>query len=318
MSQKQQGAGNASFLPRALVYRAVVPWEVIDEFSCREVWSQVRTVLDDEQWCLAHKEKLSEALFSSIYLSLEAKDEKKRRRLIQLRRDLYNLRPPTNQQMLQEAEEYFSLDEKELFREYTRRCQHIYENTEKMDMLLQHAFSQARSKLWNTLLQTTALQKGIALISPELYQQAYRSSCRPAIQQVTEYPHTLRKEEATLLLYLTRMATKTSAFSTLTSVASTQCVIGTDPHFYFSSSDASSKSVIAVNHLPFVLLTYALASHPQIRCHLPISINPYCNYQDDRLSLLRLSSQVVRNRMVTYEQIERSKLPPSYADYLLI
>ncbi len=309
LQPEQKKTDLAYLFPRALLYRGAVPWEVVKELSCEAVWRGVAQLLEDEDWCYDKRDAVSAILYTAI-AQLPEEEVARRRRLIQVKRDLYNLQARAGEEVLTTVLSLpFPATQLSLLKEYWRRVQRLQATRTQTREMLERAFEGGRAQLWEIIQQTPALLQGIALIAPELFtevQKYVRTSSSPEQPKLT-------KEEISLMLYLTRAATKTSAFSTFTAIAQASIVYNDGVHCLLDVPDETQSSIAMVNHLPLVLFTSLLAKHAHIQRWLTLHVNPYCVEKDGRLHTVRVGAPDLNMRRMAYGKVETVTLPITLA-----
>jgi len=154
---------------------------------------------------------LREILCDTLYqeISKQHSDEV-RKRLIKLKRDIQNNKKDINKTIIDaQAFSHMLIDQLEKYSHYHNR---LCELTDSWEEHYQKSVQQHRRNL-QQLADDELLKKGLVLSSQSLYEQI------PSFQKkdTAAFRHKEFKNEYGLLLYLTRMAFKTSPFSTFTS-----------------------------------------------------------------------------------------------------
>ncbi|WP_113617867.1 lantibiotic dehydratase [Chitinophaga flava] len=215
------------------------------------------------------KDTLCDQLYTAIQ---SATDNKSRQYLLQLKRTVYNGRTPAAD---------IHVDNPAL-EELLCRYQQLLEkkHTLQQEWQLQFEEQQRRHRqqlqLW---AQQELLRKGILLSSPVLYTQLDSfAGTAPAAFKIRE-----QKNEYSLLRYITRMAAKTSPFSTFTYTGTAtldkDCCRITQP-----SSDIVSN--VRLNNSLFVYLRALMIHHPVLNELLEVRLNTTATIDETHIHFL--------------------------------
>lgn len=220
----------------------------------------------------AGKEESKTLLCAQLFEHIQqATDDKKRQQLINLKRSVFNDKLPTTQPDDQTLQEAVAQHMRSLtaFREATIQWQQVFdkEMTSYRIALKSHA-------------QHELLCKGLLLSSHTLYHQLPSFISRdPAA-----FRHKELKTEYSLLRYLTRMAFKTSPFSTFTYTG-----IAVPETEKISAPPTLNKAIhsgIRLNNKLFDYLRLLMVHHPALNEVLEIRLNPSIQQKGSHLQFL--------------------------------
>lgn len=188
-----------------------LPIEIADGLALRATAAWARRVIELEHRLRADGQELADALAAAVARNLD--DERLRRRLIQLRRDVYNLRHPRPADPEAWPAERLGTDTHRRLRDWLEAWSAYQAELAKGQTLLDEELTGQRALLAR-LADDPDLRAGIMLASPSLdqYLSKYLPDGRPLGKRG-------RRVERSLLEYAFRTACKTSPFSRLTTVS---------------------------------------------------------------------------------------------------
>ena len=230
----------------------------------------------------ALKETLSPLLYEIVGAT---QDRRQRNILLQLRRDVHNLRPITAERCADVKEALPTAAAQALARvresqaredELRRRIEQAY--TEEVEQA-RHMFLQ--------IIQNSDFQKGLLLSSRTLFsaQKRYMNVRNGRFNSKAE------KIERGLLRYASRMAMKATPFGTFCAVIPGRFTEESDamtvpPLFSFRGDPQQKRTIIRLNkRLADLLLTH-LKTRPAVRNRLHVELNPTLHREEDRLVFL--------------------------------
>jgi len=141
--------------------------------------------------------------------------------------------------------------------------------------------SAARESL-QELLQEPAFLNGMVLSSRDCFETTQRYIATP----VAEHTGRLAKSEYSVLQYVTRAMTKTSPFSSFTSVAGGFWEPGDGQALDLQAGGL--QSLVRLNYLPLLRLYSGYIRQQPVRERLPVRLNPAIRAGDERLELITL------------------------------
>jgi hypothetical protein len=217
------------------------------------------------------KDALCDLLFTAIR---ETADNKERQRLLQLKRDVFNGKVPSlsaaagNNELAATLQAYLGVHvQKQQLRD---EWEHSF-NTQ----LAQH-----RRQL-QFFTQHELLRKGILLSSPVLYTQLNSF----AAADPSAFRNRELKNEYSLLRYITRMAAKTSPFSTFTYTGIATPDQG-QLHFQQPAVHQQIYSGIRLNNALFSYIRSLMIHHPVLNEILEVRLNVTASIQEEQLCFL--------------------------------
>ncbi|MCF6407049.1 lantibiotic dehydratase family protein [Chitinophaga filiformis] len=220
----------------------------------------------------AQKEQSKSALCDQLFSYIQqATDDKKRQQLINLKRSVFNDKLTGNQTNVPALAPAITqhLELVEVLREATLQWQDVF----------QKEVTRYRQVLKN-YAQHDLLCKGILLSSPTLYAQLPSFISR----DVHNFRHKELKTEYSLLRYLTRMAFKTSPFSTFTHTGIAVPAEQVSDEVFVFSTDI--KSAIRLNNKLFDYFRLLMVHHPELNEVLEIRLNPTIQQKGRHLQFL--------------------------------
>lgn len=198
-------------MPEVFMLRtAALPLEVADELACEATAAWAGRVLDLEDRLRRTGQELADALREVIGRNLD--DDALRQRLIQLRRDVYNLRAPRPADPDRWPADRLGSDVHARLRDWLTTWSAYQRERSAGPDLLDRELAERRARL-RRLADHPDLRGGIQLASPSLdqYLDTYLRDGRTRSKRT-------RRVERSLLEYVYRTAGKTSPFSRLTTV----------------------------------------------------------------------------------------------------
>lgn len=217
-------------------------------------------------------------------------DDALRNKLIKYKRDMFNFRRPKHravdfvqevpQPLLAEMEQWES--DFEMIQSLNAQAQAFFETEQP----------QARRVLQTTVNNHNFLN-GVLLTSSDLFEKVNKYIQTPIEEQNAR----LRKVEYTLATVLTRVAAKTSPFSTFSLVG--QGLLEHDPEL--AETDLPSfdyESKVCINWTPVLRVLDGLLKHPDVRPLLTYRVNRTLRVEENRLVLIqRKDSPTTRPRV---------------------
>lgn len=188
-----------------------LPVNVVDALRFEEVARWRDAVLELEAMMAGRKDRLIDILHTAVNTHRE--DQKLRRKLIDLKRNVYNMRPPDTMRDARLLCEVLPANEQELLGEWLHLWE-VYQEKYQLgqDILMQEVVR--KRAMLKEVIDTPDFRKGI-LLSSSLLDEAAAGYIGYDNQRLNREARTV---ERSLVEYLLRTAYKTSPFSTLTSV----------------------------------------------------------------------------------------------------
>ncbi|MGP4015826.1 lantibiotic dehydratase [Saccharopolyspora sp. 5N708] len=241
--------------PTFVVRVAGLPLSALARLRTGRTAELVAEILDAEQWLTGQQDTLSDALHGIVGRTA---DTGLRRRLIALRRDVYQGRPPRpdiDAELLARLPAGLA----ESLAEWHRCIRDRGALVSRADAELAAETARQRHAL-HDIASDPAFRSGLVLASRDLYLSLAK--------WVPSRPD--RKLERKLAKYLSRMAAKTSPYSTFTGSAQGRWVSdGQHPR----CSTGSRRSVVELNAFTQQQIPRALSGWPEIRPQLPVAVN---------------------------------------------
>lgn len=252
-----------SIFPHILVRYAGMPLSVLHTAKIQDIAAHLQETATAAQYLQTQKEIVCELLYTAINQSA---DDKERRQLLQLKRDIFNDKLPVKLPAIIPREVEVYLQQLADRDKIAARWRAGFET--------QHLA--ARRELQG-YAQQEALRKGILLSSPVLYEQLDSFSLADSRQ----FKSRELKNEYSLIRYISRMAAKTSPFSTFTYTGlgqlSTQQTINTKPDI---------QSSIRLHNGLFSYIRLLMIHHPVLNEIIMLRLNVTANIIAEELQFL--------------------------------
>jgi hypothetical protein len=269
-----------------------LPIDVVDSLSFPETASWAESVLVLEQRLAEKKEEIADALGAAVPRYPE--DRAVRRKLINLRRDIFNLREAGYGTEGKAFAETLASPERECLLEWVELWETYAHLLRTGQALFERELVQKRACL-KKIAEIADFRKGLALASPLLANalDAYLSTDNLHLN------HSLRTVERSLVEYLLRTACKTSPFSTFTAVCPgtfDDQATKNDPDVMYQIASMEKKSFTRLNVVVLSRLSACILAAPQIRPDLLVSMTPGWHIVDGRIRYLRKMQNVEDER----------------------
>lgn len=263
------GALEAFLSPYFLLRTGGLPLEALSALRASRSAVLVAQVLEDERWRAAWSGRLCDALFLACKACGDEAPEA-RKALLNVKRAVFNDRKVAPEALVF-ARDFLPPQEYALLAEWHHRHTRQQTLLAEGEAALQEESDAGRLQL-QRLAGHAGLLRGMPLASARLFEKLRRYAQTPVAQQDGR----LRKVEVGLLAYLSRMAAKTSPFSSFTSVTLGRW--DDTPGAPLSCLRSPTQKVagsIQVGHLPYRQLEEALLRHPVLRQQVPLWVNPH-------------------------------------------
>jgi Lantibiotic dehydratase, C terminus./Lantibiotic dehydratase, N terminus. len=257
--------------PYILARYAALPFSTLANSHLTGVPAYTKKADQLQATFLQQKNALCDLLFTAIS---QQTDHIERQRLLQLKRDIFNDKMTFlpaisgNDQLLEALQVYHDT------------CIQKQQLQQEWEATFNAHLRQFRQQL-QTFTQQELLRKGILLSSPVLYSQLDSFAAAD--------PSTFRnrelKNEYSLLRYLSRMAAKTSPFSTFTytGIASPD---ETQMHFRQPAVHQQIHSGIRLNNALFTYIRTLMIHHPVLSDILEVRLNGTASLREEQLCFL--------------------------------
>ncbi|HEY1163818.1 MAG TPA: lantibiotic dehydratase, partial [Chitinophaga sp.] len=257
--------------PYILARYASLPFNTLASWQLTGISAYTKAADQLEAAVLQQKDALCNLLFNAIS---QQTDNKERQRLLQLKRDIFNGKVPAFTAISAGDELTAAL---EAYYDICRQKQRLLQEWEDT---FNTRTTQHRQHL-QAFTQQELLRKGILLSSPVLYTQLDSfAASDPAAFRNREL-----KNEYSLVRYLSRMAAKTSPFSTFTytGIARPDEEIA---HFRQPSVHQQILSGIRLNNALFTYIRTLMIHHPVLNEILEVRLNVTAAIREEQLCFL--------------------------------
>lgn len=279
-----------SIFPHTLVRYAGLPHQVFENFALHDV----TLILKHANRLETEKVRLKTALCDALFTLITAQtDNRQRQQLINLKRKIFN-------------DKQLTAEEKEVFRSlFSGKLHSLFEEYlllvgqdeafMKLNRELYHKQLVAHRGRLQKLAMNPALQQGLLLSSPVLLEQI------PVF--LKQAPDGFRQKalrmEFSLLRYLTRMAFKTSPFSTFTYTGIMQLCEGALPE----QEELLMESQLKLNNTIFTYLHSILIHHPEMQDFMRVKMNRTASVKSGKIHFL-----VNFNNVESFQQLPATGL----------
>lgn len=282
---------------------AGLPIEVADRLAFPRSAEWARRVLDLEERLRTGGRELADALETAVARNLT--DDRLRQRLIRLRRDVFNLRPPRPADPTQWPVEALGARTHADLAHWLETLSVYHRELAAGPAVLADELARRREVL-RGLADDPDLRGGILLASPSLdrYLPGYLAGTGPLGKRA-------RRVERSLLEYAYRTATKTSPFSRLTTVnlgTFTDAGTGSLLHVVPAGGAAAKRARARLNLAALGRLSAIVLADETLRADLPVTVTSGWRISHGRLRYLRRrrTSSEDGDAAITLESIHES------------
>lgn len=279
---EQKGFQNV-ISPLFLLRVGGLPIDIVDDLCFKETKTWVEALLFLEDRLTERKGRLVDVLHKAVNTHKE--DRELRRKLINLKRDVFNVRMPSNLDEVRCITDSLSLHEYALLNEWLDLWDRYRERLAAIPEVFTRELYQKRAQL-KEFINIPDFRKGVLLSSP-LLDQAIDTYIASDTRQLNRQARTV---ERSLVEYLFRTACKTSPFSTFTAVCAgtfddTEAENSLNITFQLEGMD--KKSFTRLNMAVLSKLSSLILASPEISRELPVQIMPGWHIQNNRIRYLR-------------------------------
>lgn len=274
--------------PQFLLRLGGLPIDSIDDLHFAKTARQSEVVLAIEQIISTRRDQLVDVLHEAVNAHKE--DQKLRRKLLDIKRDVFNQRAPGNGEAIRQIAAGLDATTRDLLYEWVDLWEQRQEKIAAVtEIFLQELYE--KRALLKRIIEELDFRKGVFLSSPIL-DQAIHSYLAADNHRLNREARTV---ERSLVEYLLRTACKTSPFSTLTSVCigifdEEDADAERDVTYDFESLD--KKSFTRLNVAILSRLSMLIFSSTQIRHELPVQVTPGWRIQKNRVRYLRRKQEL--------------------------
>ncbi|WP_328470884.1 lantibiotic dehydratase [Streptomyces sp. NBC_00448] len=285
------GAARNWLLHRRFVLRvAGLPVEAVERLRDPRARAWAEQVLDAQDRIDALADALADPLTALVGAT---DDERQRRRVLALRREVFNGRVPRDPDAVRELVRAAGGGTGELLERWLAARRELAGALATGGGLVDEGLAAARAEL-RRLAAEERLRLGLVLASPTLDGQLDAFIAEGAAGPVPAPDKRARKKERSLLSYLYRTACKTSPFSTFTAVAAGEFE---EPSGQEDEGATDVRGELGdgwsshprLNVVVLARLAELVAADPDRRADLPVAVSAGWNLDDDRLRYVRRS-----------------------------
>lgn len=260
-----------TIFPYVLARYASLPFGILDTLRLPGIDEHIMAMEQLEASLLLERAACCDQLFTAIK---EEPDNKKRQRLIQLKRDIFNGKAPAGPDVAASSSTAAAL----------RSYAGLYYRKQRLLQDWEHLFNTqlaSHRQQLQALTQQELLRSGVLLSSPVLYTQLDSF----AAADPSAFRNRELKNEYSLLRYLTRMACKTSPFSTFT-YTGIAALDHQQPYFRQPHIHRDINSCIRLNNGLFSYIRALMIHHPVFSEILELQLNVTASVQEAHLCFL--------------------------------
>ncbi|GAA0550985.1 lantibiotic dehydratase [Chitinophaga japonensis] len=262
--------------PYALVRYASMPFRELDTLHMPGISTHITATSQLNAQLQQQRDALCDQLFTTVQA---AEDHKERQRLLQLKRNIYNGKIPAGATAM-----WIAQDKDPALHAALQAYLQLHEEQQSLLRAWEKSFKQhiirSRRQL-QAWAQQELLRSGILLSSPVLYGQLDGfAAADPAAFRNREL-----KNEYSLLRYITRMAGKTSPFSTFT-YTGTATLRPELTGFQQPAVHAGIDSHIRLNNGLFAYIRSLMIHHPVLNEILEVKLNVTAVKEEEQLCFL--------------------------------
>ncbi|NML70072.1 hypothetical protein HHL23_09690 [Chryseobacterium sp. RP-3-3] len=264
-----------TILPYIFTRFAALPVQSLNALKIPEI----RSHLNQRQMAVGHLKNSNEKLCDELYILIKkSSDDQERKLLLNLKRSVYNGRQNTKVLAQKIPAETFNMIKKS-WEEWLNAGLKYKEFSESWEKSFNEHLWSHRENI-RKLTEQYSFRNGVLLSSKDLYEQldSFSHSNVQSISKDTE------RIEFSVLRYLTRMAYKTSPFSTFTYLGITEMTPDDQPHLPAVQEIIVSK--IRLNNKLLKRIKKLMERHPDLQGLLLINTNSSITESDGRFSFL--------------------------------
>lgn len=279
--------------PYSLVRYAALPNHRFDQLKL----SQAEKLIADYQTGYEEKEKLKTAFCDALFpVITNQTDDKIRQQLINIKRKIFNGKRTTEKEIdllhIVIPEPLVDYLHKYLF-----KVAELAVFLKESNILFNHEQEEHR-RLIQQMALMTGLQNGLLLSSPVLYGQLSDF----VKKDVTKFKQKELRMEFSLLRYLTRMAFKTSPFSSFTYTGLMLSAVPNLVENSFKVHEVGSR--LKLNNMLFEYLRAVIRQHPVLNEYLYVKLNITAEIKADKIHFLTNF-----NNIEAFQQLKAGGLP---------
>ncbi|MGB8955824.1 MAG: lantibiotic dehydratase [Tumebacillaceae bacterium] len=261
--------------PHVLVRVAGLPFEAIERLALKQTMASVRKLVELQRAQQDAQAKLEAHLFVQIKAET---DDKVRKKMINVKRDFSRGRQPKDQEMLERLLVALSPEERADYEVWQELRSQRLRLQEALPALLQDEMNSVRETL-QELADDEEFKKGVLLSSTQLFEKIGKFIDTPLHQQNAK----LRKIEKMLIVYLSRMAMKTSPFSTFTPVSFARLEDAARLDAMRVQDREPKHTHVTINHLSLTYLIARAEEHPELQAQIPLALNSTLKTADGKI-----------------------------------
>lgn len=282
-TQRRKRSSQQSVTPQFLLRVGGLPIDALDALQFSRTVERIEQILSCEKALAEQKDALIDALYAEVSIHKENRDL--RRKLINLKRDIFNQKVPDELDELRNLAGLLSAPTSELLLAWLDVWEHHQALFADAPRIFTQEMDRKRTAL-KAMIDTPDFRRGIALASPVLAREvdAYLKASNQHLKR------NARTVERSLTEYLLRTTCKTSPFSTFTAVAVGSFVSPAEanaPDITYQADSMEQHSTTSLNVAVLYKLSDALLHSTIVREQLFVRLTPGWQIQDGYIRYAR-------------------------------
>ncbi len=286
---RPRGGEPVKLFPHALIRFGGEAFDRLDGLRAPGSLVEIEKRLELKRRLTSARDRLCDALFQAVH---DAEDRSARKRLLQIKRDIYNARDLSPSQS-----QWLGTHPMAEIRTATEDLNGLLQDLERLQKRAESTFAEelsATRRHLRILAQMTALTKGLFLSSGPLTDALAAYLAADADSE--RLSKKMLKTELSLVKYITRICAKTSPFSTFNALAMARLHFrdaGAErPWLSPGKAPVEPTSFVRLNNTLFQYLREILFRHPRYREHLALRPNPTLRAEGEAFLFLTNSNNV--------------------------
>ncbi|WP_371018999.1 lantibiotic dehydratase [Pseudalkalibacillus sp. JSM 102089] len=275
---------NEFFLsPTFLLRISGLPSSVMDNLRFEETIK----LINEKNLFLKELVPIQEKLLEEFYILVKTEEEDTRRKkIIKLKQDVSKNKFPRDLAFFAELTSSLEANNRKLFNDWFNKMERLLFLNQQLPLIVEEEAIRKRTFMQD-LVKKEDFQKGVLLSSEGLYEKLTSYINTPINDQKAK----MRKIEKSLYTYISRVATKTSPFSTFTPIAFGEFTNKSTSSSFITINDQLRKNfVIRINHLPILYLVQAIENHKDLNRKISLQVNRTVSIENGYVHFLKTTN----------------------------
>lgn len=262
-------------LPLFMLRVAGLPIDELQGMRIPSTIDLLDQMVQKKKWIASHTQPIVDQIEQEVP---KQESDKIRNQLIQYKRDIFNHRFP------KKNSQYFVPFLSDGLCDQMKQWEDVWKAVQELEVAAEQQFERdlvTSREVLQAVIQDPHFLGGIVLTSRDLYYKVKKYIETPVSKQKAR----LRKVEYALSKYISRVAAKTSPFSTFTSVG-----IGKwteQKNGMVSVPSLALESYVQLNHANVLRVVNGLIKHPDVKKHLSYKVNPTLIVDEGKVKYIR-------------------------------